>query len=337
MRTKAPRPSIDIDFKEAAMTFVKVEQHGGPEAYVQVDNEELVPAEGQILVELSVSGVNFLDVVQRRKALPTPFRAGVEGVGRVVSTGDGVTDFEVGTRVGWMAGGQGSFSQFALVQAAKAVPIPDDIDDETGVAALMQGITAHYLTTDTHAVTSGDVVVVHAAAGGLGQLLTQVAVLKGATVIGTTSSEEKAEIARANGASHVFGYEDFADKTLEVTDGIGATVIYDGVGKTTFDDDLTAVRTRGTIVVVGNASGPVDPVDVNTLNTSGSLFLTRPTVADHVRTAAEIRSRTDEIFAWIRNGDLTMNVGARYPIAEVTDAFAALESRATTGKVVLEH
>ena len=337
MRTKAPRVDPDTDFKGAKMTFIKVEQHGGPEAYAQVDNEELVPAEGQILVELSISGVNFLDVVQRRAALPTPFRAGVEGVGRVVSTGDGVTGFEVGTRVGWMAGGQGSFSQFALVQAAKAVPIPDDIDDETGVAALMQGITAHYLTTDTHAVTSGDVVVVHAAAGGLGQLLTQVAVLKGATVIGTTSSEEKAEIARANGASHVFGYEDFADKTLEVTDGIGATVIYDGVGATTFDDDLKAVRTRGTIVVVGNASGPVDPVDVNTLNTSGSLFLTRPTVADHVRTADEIRGRTDEIFAWIRSGDLKVSIGARYSIAEVAEAFTALESRATTGKIILEH
>ncbi|SDS46777.1 NADPH2:quinone reductase [Brevibacterium sandarakinum] len=319
------------------MTFVKVEQHGGPEAYVQVANEELTPGEGQILVELSVSGVNFLDVVQRSKALPTPFRAGVEGVGGVVSTGEGVEGFEIGARVGWMAGGQGSFSQFALVQADKAVPLPDDIDDETAVAALMQGITAHYLTTDTHAVTSDDVVVVHAAAGGLGQLLTQVAVLKGATVIGTTSSEEKAEIARKNSAAHVFGYEDFAEKTLEVTDGLGATVIYDGVGATTFDNDLTAVRTRGTIVVVGNASGPVPPVDVNTLNTSGSLFLTRPTVADHVRTAAEIRSRTDEIFTWIRNGDLTMNVGARYPIAEVADAFTTLESRATTGKIVLEH
>ncbi|GAA1943653.1 hypothetical protein GCM10009689_26140 [Brevibacterium antiquum] len=158
--------------------------------------------------------------------------------------------------------------------------------------------------------------------------------LKGATVIGTTSSGEKAEIARANGASHVFGYEDFADKTLEVTDGIGATVIYDGVGKTTFDGDLKAVRTRGTIVVVGNASGPVD---VNTLNTSGSLFLTRPTVADHVRTADEIRGRTDEVFAWIRSGDLRVSIGARYSLAEVADAFTALESRATTGKIILEH
>lgn len=319
------------------MTFVKVEEHGGPEAYVQVENEELTPGEGQLLVELSVSGVNFLDVVQRRAALPTPFRAGVEGVGRVVAAGEDVKDFDIGARVGWMAGGQGSFSQFALVQAEKAVPLPDDTDDETAVAALMQGITAQYLTTDTHPVSPGDVVVVHAAAGGLGQLLTQVAVLKGATVIGTTSSKEKAEIASKNGAAHVFGYEDFAEQTLKVTDNLGASVIYDGVGATTFDNDLNAVRTRGTIVVVGNASGPVPPVDVNTLNTSGSLFLTRPTVADHVRTAEELRGRTKEIFTWIRNGDLKVNIGARYPIAEVTDAFTALESRATTGKIILEH
>lgn len=319
------------------MTFVKVEEHGGPEAYVQVENEELTPGEGQLLVELSVSGVNFLDVVQRRAALPTPFRAGVEGVGRVVAAGENVKNFDIGARVGWMAGGQGSFSQFALVQAEKAVPLPDDIDDETAVAALMQGITAQYLTTDTHPVSPGDVVVVHAAAGGLGQLLTQVAVLKGATVIGTTSSKEKAEIASKNGAAHVFGYEDFAEQTLKVTDKLGASVIYDGVGATTFDNDLKAVRTRGTIVVVGNASGPVPPVDVNTLNTSGSLFLTRPTVADHVRTAGELRGRTEEIFTWIRNKDLKVNIGARYPIAELAAAFTALESRATTGKIILEH
>lgn len=319
------------------MTFVKVEEHGGPEAYVQVENDELTPGEGQLLVELSVSGVNFLDVVQRRAALPTPFCAGVEGVGRVVAAGENVKDFDIGARVGWMAGGQGSFSQFALVQAEKAVPLPDDIDDETAVAALMQGITAQYLTTDTHPVSPGDVVVVHAAAGGLGQLLTQVAVLKGATVIGTTSSKEKAEIASKNGAAHVFGYEDFAEQTLKVTDNLGASVIYDGVGATTFDNDLKAVRTRGTIVVVGNASGPVPPVDVNTLNTSGSLFLTRPTVADHVRTAGELRGRTEEIFTWIRNKDLKVNIGARYPIAEVAAAFTALESRATTGKIILEH
>lgn len=319
------------------MASVIVNSHGGPEAYAQSADDRLEPGEGQLLVELTVSGVNFLDVVQRRGALPTPFRAGVEGVGTVVKTGDGVGDFSVGDRVGWMAGGQGSFSDHALVAAAKAVPLPDDIDDEIAVAALMQGITAHYLTTDTFPVAAGDVVVVHAAAGGLGQILTQIAVLKGATVIGTTSTEEKAEIARANGAAHVFGYEDFAERVREVTDGEGASVIYDGVGATTFAGDLEAVRTRGTIVVVGNASGPVPPVDVNTLNTSGSLFLTRPTVADHVRTPEELRAHTDEIFAWIRSGELKVSIGRRFPITEVAAAFEALESRATTGKIVLEH
>ena len=322
------------------MTSIIVNEHGGPEKYEVTDDSPegaAAPADGQLQVSLSLAGVNFLDVVQRRAALPTPFRPGVEGVGTVTAVGAGVNGFSVGDRVGWMTGGQGSFSSTALVRSDKAVPLPDDIDDETAVAALMQGITAHYLITDTYPVASGDVVLIHAAAGGLGQLLTQIAVLKGATVIGTTSSEAKAEIARKNGAVHVFGYEDFADKTREVTDGRGASVVYDGVGKTTFDGDLEAVATRGTIVVVGNASGPVDPVDVNTLNTSGSLFLTRPTVVDHVRTPEELRSRTDEIFGWIRNGDLTVNIGERFPITEVAAAFTALESRATTGKIILEH
>ncbi len=322
------------------MTSIIVNEHGGPEQYVVTADDSsasAAPAEGQLQVSLSKSGVNFLDVVQRRAALPTPFRAGVEGVGTVTAVGDGVDGFSIGDRVGWMAGGQGSFSATALVNADKAVPLPDDIDDETAVAALMQGITAHYLTTDTYSVSSGDVVLIHAAAGGLGQLLTQIAVLKGATVIGTTSSEAKAEIARKNGAAHIFGYEDFAERTRAVTDGRGASVVYDGVGKTTFDGDLEAVATRGTIVVVGNASGPVDPVDVNTLNTSGSLFLTRPTVADHVRTPEELRTHTDEIFGWNRSGDLKIDIGDRFPITEVAAAFTALESRATTGKIIFEH
>ncbi len=322
------------------MASIIVNEHGGPEKYEVTDDSPegaAAPADGQLQVGLSLAGVNFLDVVQRRAALPTPFRPGVEGVGTVTAVGAGVDGFSVGDRVGWMTGGQGSFSSTALVRSDKAVPLPDDIDDETAVAALMQGITAHYLITDTYPVASGDVVLIHAAAGGLGQLLTQIAVLKGATVIGTTSSEAKAEIARKNGAAHVFGYEDFADKTREVTDGRGASVVYDGVGKTTFDADLEAVATRGTIVVVGNASGPVDPVDVNTLNTSGSLFLTRPTVVDHVRTPEELRSRTDEIFEWIRSGGLTVHIGDRFPLTEVAAAFTALESRATTGKIILEH
>ena len=322
------------------MTSIIVNEHGGPEKYEVTDDSPegaAAPADGQLQVSLSLAGVNFLDVVQRRAALPTPFRPGVEGVGTVTAVGAGVDGFSVGDRVGWMTGGQGSFSSTALVRSDKAVPLPDDIDDETAVAALMQGITAHYLITDTYPVASGEVVLIHAAAGGLGQLLTQIAVLKGATVIGTTSTEEKAEIARANGAAHVFGYDDFAEKVREVSDGEGASVIFDGVGATTFEGDLKALRTRGTLVVVGNASGPVPAVDVNTLSASGSLFLTRPTVVDHARTPEELRSRTDEIFEWIRRGDLTVHIGDRFPLAEVAAAFTALESRATTGKIILEH
>ncbi|UVI36001.1 quinone oxidoreductase family protein [Brevibacterium spongiae] len=324
------------------MTSIIVNEHGGPEKYVvaaDTDAAAAAPAEGQLQVRLALAGVNFLDVAQRRGGTPVkaPFAPGVEGVGTVTAVGEGVDGFSLGDRVGWMTGGQGSFSATALVNADKAVPLPDDIDDETAVAALMQGITAHYLTTSTFPISAGDVVVIHAAAGGLGQMLTQIAALKGATVIGTTSTAEKAEIARANGAAHVFGYDDFAAGVLDVTDGEGAAVIFDGVGATTFDDDLKALRTRGTVVVVGNASGPVPAVDVNTLSASGSLFLTRPTVVDHVRTPAELRSRTDEIFGWIRGGDLTVHIGDRFPITEVAAAFSALESRATTGKVILQH
>ncbi|UZD62219.1 quinone oxidoreductase family protein [Brevibacterium sp. JSBI002] len=325
------------------MTSIIVNEHGGPEKYEVTDDSPAGaagPADGQLQVSLSLAGVNFLDVVQRRGGTPVtaPFAPGVEGVGTVTAVGAGVDGFSVGDRVGWMTGGQGSFSSTALVRADKAVPLPDDIDDEIAVAALMQGITAHYLTTSTFPISAGDVVVVHAAAGGLGQMLTQIAAAKGATVIGTTSTEEKAEIARANGAAHVFGYDDFAEKIREVSsDGEGASVIFDGVGATTFEGDLKTLRTRGTLVVVGNASGPVPAVDVNTLSASGSLFLTRPTVVDHVRTPEELRSRTDEIFEWIRSGDLTVRIGDRFPLAEVAAAFTALESRATTGKIILEH
>ena len=324
------------------MTSIIVNEHGGPEKYVVTDDASATPsapADGQLQVSLNLAGVNFLDVVQRRGGTPVtaPFAPGVEGVGTVTAVGAGVDGFSVGDRVGWMTGGQGSFSSTALVRADKAVPLPDDIDDETAVAALMQGITAHYLTTSTFPISAGDVVVIHAAAGGLGQMLTQIAAAKGATVIGTTSTEEKAEMARANGAAHVFGYDDFAEKVREVSDGEGAAVIFDGVGATTFDGDLKALRTRGTLVVVGNASGPVPAVDVNTLSASGSLFLTRPTVVDHVRTPEELRSRTDEIFEWIRSGDLTVHIGDRFPLTEVAAAFTALESRATTGKIILEH
>ena len=318
---------------------VVVPEFGGPEVYLAEQAELPVPAHGQVQVRLSVSGVNFLDVAQRRGATPVraPFAAGVEGVGVVSALGEGVAGLDVGRRVGWLAGGQGSFSDYAIVDATRVVAIPDHVDDETAVSVLMQGVTAQYLTTDTFPVTAGDVVLVHAAAGGVGQLLTQIAKLKGATVIGTTSTPEKAEIARRNGVDHVFGYDDFADRVREVTDGVGASVVYDGVGADTFAGSLRALRIRGVLVLIGNASGPVPPVDVNALNAGGSLYLTRPTVMHHIRTAEELNRRATEVFDWVASGKVSVSVGARYPIADVVGAFRALESRGTTGKVVLQH
>lgn len=321
------------------MRAVVVPEYGGPEVYREQVVERLAPGPNQALVRLTVSGLNYLDVVQRRGATPlaAPFAAGVEGVGVITELGGDVTGFSVGQRVGWMAGGQGSFSEYAVVDGSRLVAIPSTIDDETAVAALMQGVTAHYLATDTFPMGEGDVVVVHAAAGGVGQLLTQIAKLKGAIVIGTTSTPAKAEIAEKNGADHVFGYDEFAERTRAVTGGNGAAVVYDGVGATTFVDSLRALRVRGTMVVIGNASGPVPPVDVNALNTGGSLYLTRPTVMHHIRTSEELNRRAEDVFGWIESGQVKVSIGARYPVADVADAFRALESRATTGKVVLIH
>ncbi|WP_241490363.1 quinone oxidoreductase family protein [Leucobacter chromiiresistens] len=321
------------------MKTITVTEFGGPEVLCAEESPVPSPQPGEVLVRLKVSGVNFLDVAQRRGATPVsvPFRAGVEGVGEIAALGDDETGFEVGQRVGWLAGGQGSFSEYAIVDTEKLVPIPDDIDDETAAAALMQGVTAHYLTTDTFPVSEGDVVVVHAAAGGVGQLVTQIAKLKGARVIGTTSTPEKAATATAHGADFVFDYDHFAARTREVTEGIGASVVYDGVGKTTFDDSLRALRVRGTLALIGNASGPVDPLEVNRLNSGGSLFLTRPTVMHHIRTSEELNRRAADMFDWIREGRVKVSIGNRYPVAEVSDAFRALEARETQGKALLIH
>lgn len=321
------------------MSSISVPEFGSPEVYSQVTTDRPMPEPHQALVEVTVSGVNYLDVAQRSGGTPltAPFAAGVEGVGRVVEVGGEVSGFSVGQRVGWLTGGQGSFSDFTAVDASKLVAIPDAVGDEVAVAALMQGITAHYLTTDTYRVGEGDVVLIHAAAGGVGQMVTQMAKSKGATVIGTTSTEEKAQIARENGGDHVFGYDDVAQAVKDVTGGEGASVVYDGVGAATFDESLKALRIRGTLAVIGAASGPVPSLDVNALNAGGSLYLTRPTVVHHVRTPEELAKRAEDVFGWIASGDLRVSIGATYAISDVTTAFSALEERKTTGKIVLTH
>jgi NADPH:quinone reductase len=319
------------------MRAITVSSFGGPEAFEVTERERPSPGPGQVLVDVSVAGVNYMDVYQRNGATPVkaPFVAGVEGVGVIAEVGSGVSDLTVGQRVGWFSGGQGSFADSVVVEAARAVVIPDDVVDEVAVAALMQGVTAHYLATDAYAVQPGDTVLVHAAAGGVGQLLTQIVRIRGGKVIGTVSTEEKAAAARAAGAEHVLTYDDFAEQARRLTDGRGVAAVYDGVGATTFDGSLAALRTRGTLLIYGTASGPTPPLEIPRLNTGGSLYVTRPSIAHYAASTEELRRRTDEVFSWIAKGELTVTIGGRFPKSDVVQAFTALESRQTTGKLVL--
>lgn len=321
------------------MRSVVVSELGGPEALTLQEVIEPVVGPGQVLVRPAVSGLNFIDVYQRTGLyrMPLPFAAGVEGVGTIVETGAGVSDLALGQRVGWLSGGQGAFSDLVAVAADQAVPIPDDVDDVTAVALLMQGVTAHYLATDTFPIKAGDVALVHAAAGGVGLLLTQIIRHRGGTVIATASSEVKREAAREAGAAHVLPYEGFAKAVREITDGAGVHVVYDGVGAATVDGSLASLCVRGTLVCFGNASGPVPPLDVLRLSQGGSLYVTRPTIAHYMRTAAELRARTAELFSWLRVGALHVVPPTRHLRDDVAVAFTALESRQTTGKLVLVH
>jgi NADPH:quinone reductase len=314
-----------------------VSSFGGPEVFTLTEVDRPTPAATQVLVQVTVAGVNYLDVYQRTgvTAVAPPYVAGVEGVGRIAALGPEVSDLREGQRVGWLTGGQGSFADYVVVEAARAVPIPDEVDSESAAAVLMQGVTAHYLATDTYPIRPGDPVLVHAAAGGVGQLLVQVAKLRGGVVIGTVSTEAKAEVARTAGADHVISYDDFAAKVREITSGHGVAAVYDGVGATTFEGSLAALRTRGTLVVYGTASGPTPPLEIPRLNSGGGLYVTRPAVGHYTATTEELRRRTHDVFGWVATGDLTVNIGGRYPITEVSDAFAALEARETTGKLLL--
>ncbi len=316
-----------------------VKEFGGLEALELADVREPTAGPGQVLVKVAVSGLNFVDVYNRIGLYPlqTPFVAGVEGVGTVVELGVDVTDVAVGQRVGWLSGGQGSFGDFVAVAAEKAVPIPDGADDVTAVALLMQGVTAHYLATDTFRIQPSAVALVHAAAGGVGLLLTQMIKILGGTVIATASTEAKRGLALAAGADHALPYEGIAAAARELTGGKGVNVVYDGVGAATFDASLGALAPRGTLVCFGNASGPVPPFDVLRLSQAGSLYVTRPTVAHYARTAAELRGRTADVFRWLDEGSLKVMPPKQYALADVVAAFTALESRMSTGKLVLMH
>jgi NADPH:quinone reductase len=317
---------------------VIVEAHGGPEVLRLAEHDAPEPGPAQLLVEVAASGVNYMDIYQREGRPPyggnVPFVCGGEGAGVVAAVGPGVTGLGPGDRVAW-TGVPASYAEQVIVPADRAVPVPEGVDLETAAAVMLQGMTAHYLANDTYPVAAGDPVVVHAAAGGVGLLLTQMVKMRGGVVIATTSTPEKAELARAAGADHLAGYDDFGAVVREVTGGDGAAVVYDGVGQATFDESLAALRRRGYMVLYGGASGPVPPLDPQRLNTGGSLFLTRPTLVDYIATRAELLSRADDLFGWIAQGRLDVRIGGRYPLDQAARAHEDLAARRTTGKLIL--
>ena len=309
------------------MRAVRISEHGGPDVLEVVDVPAPVPGPGQLLVDVAAVGVNYRDVYERGGSYgrDLPAIVGVEGAGSVAGTGE---------RVGWVSA-PGSYAEQVVVDAERAVPIPDGISDEVAAASLLQGITADYLCTATHAVQAGETVLIHAAAGGVGQLLTQIVTRRGGGVIATTSTEEKAELARGAGAGEVIAYDGFADRVKELTGGVGADVVYDGVGAATFDDSLASLRPRGFMVLYGAASGRVPPFDPMRLEGGGSLYLTRPSIRHYTATREELLERAAEVFGWIAEGSLQIRIGGRYPLEDVRRAHEDLEARRTTGKLLL--
>ncbi|MGV9300180.1 MULTISPECIES: quinone oxidoreductase family protein [Amycolatopsis] len=319
-------------------TAVQVTRTGGPEVLELAEIEPGPPGAGELLVDLAAAGVNYIDTYQRQGIYPIdlPFVLGSEGAGTVVETGEGVTEFAPGDRVTWQ-GVLGSYAQRAVVPASATVKVPEGVSDETAAATMLQGLTAHYLVRSTYEVQAGDDILVHAAAGGVGLLLVQLAKARGARVLATVSTDEKAELARGAGADHVIRYdrEDFAAATRELTNGEGVAAVYDGVGKSTIDGSLASLKIRGTLALFGAASGPVPPLDPQRLNSGGSLFLTRPTLGHYLRTREELDWRAGELFAAVQDGSLNVRIGGRYPLADARKAHEDLQGRRTTGKLLL--
>ena len=321
------------------MRAVVVGRHGGPEVLTYGERPDPRPAANEVLVRVLAAGVNFIDTYHRSGYYLTtlPLIPGVEGVGVVIEMGSGAGDeFRPGDRVGWVMG-PGSYAEYASLPIERVVPIPDAVPSELAAASLLQGVTAHYLTNDTYPVQAGDTVLVHAAAGGMGLLLTQMAKLKGARVIGTVSSPEKERLAVKFGADDVVRYngKDFSAEVRRLTDGMGVAAVYDGVGRATFDGSVASLRRRGVLAQYGQASGPVPPFDLKRLADGGSLYLTRPAFAHHISDRAELRGRVAAVLELISSGQLTIHIGGRYPLHRARAAHEDLEGRRTTGKLLL--
>jgi len=320
------------------MKAIQVQKHGGPEVLALIDLPAPKPKPNEVVVKISAVGVNYVDIYYREGRYPAqpPFILGQEAAGVVSEVGSAVTDWKPGDRVAYTHL-LGSYAEFAAVPADRVVRIPEGVTEQQAAAAMLQGMTAHYLVHNTYPLRKNETALIHAAAGGCGLLLVQMAKNIGARVIGTVSTEEKADLAHAAGADEVILYlqQDFEQETRRLTGGKGVHVVYDGVGKTTFDRDLNVLRPRGYLVLYGAASGPVPPFDPVLLSQKGSLFLTRPTLGNHISTREELDQRAGDVFQWIAQGKLKLRIEHIYPLRDAAQAHRDLESRKTMGKLLL--
>ena len=325
------------------MHAIQVTEHGGPEVMQWIELETPAPIKAEVLVRLEAAGVNFIDVYFRTGAYPAELPAipGLEGAGVVEAVGPDVTALRVGDRVAWSdrvgASRGGTYATHVIVPEARAVLVPPEVELPVAAAAMLQGMTAHYLSHTTFPLGPSHTCLIHAAAGGVGLLLCQMAKKRGARVIGTVSTAEKAALAQKAGADEIIRYteQDFAPEAKRLTGGRGVDVVYDSVGKTTFEKSLDALAPRGMLVLFGQSSGRVGPFDPQVLNGKGSLFLTRPSLYHYVRTRHELTARAVDVLSWVKRGELDVRIGATFPLARAADAHRALEGRTTTGKVVL--
>ncbi|MEC8355931.1 MAG: quinone oxidoreductase [Pseudomonadota bacterium] len=321
------------------MKAIRVNEHGGPEVLSceEVDTPRM--SEEEVLVKVESAGINFIDTYQRSGLyqIPLPSTLGLEAAGTVIETGANVTGLSAGDRVAY-TNVAGAYAEFAAVPADKLVPIPEGVSFDQGAAAMLQGCTAHYLCASTYQVKAGDRCLIHAAAGGVGLLLIQMVKMLGGSVIGTVSTESKAELARNAGADEVILYneQDFHSEVMRMTDGAGVNVAYDSVGAATFAKSVDCLARFGHMVLYGNASGPVTQFNPATLGPKGSLFLTRPTLFDYLASREDLEWRSGDVFTWIKDGTLKLQLEHFYPLAEATAAHQALEGRQTTGKVILK-
>ncbi|GAB4352576.1 MAG: quinone oxidoreductase [Immundisolibacter sp.] len=322
----------------STMRAIEITATGGPEVMRLVERPRPQPGPGQVRVRNAACGVNFIDIYHRTGfyPLPLPFVPGLEGAGVVDAVGPGATRFKPGDRVAYPSS-PGAYAEYTCLAQDRVVPVPEGLDLDIAAAAMLQGLTAHALTHSAYVIRPGDVVLIHAAAGGVGQMLVQMAKLRGGRVLATVSTEAKAAVARARGADEVILYsqEDFVAATRRLTDGAGVHAVYDSVGASTFLKGLDVLRRRGTMVLFGQSSGPVEPISPLLLLNKGSLFLTRPTLFDYIAEADELAARAQDLLGWLASGRISLRIDRRLPLAEAAQAHALLASRATCGKLLL--